>query len=122
MDDNLGTVTIAPQVLLAIVRMATLSVPGVERMAPGPFATVAKGQGRPTRGEGVQAVILDGAVSVEVNVVVSRASNMRQVGIGIQNEVAQAIEHMLGMPVREVNVNIRDVSPHSPESAEGSWE
>ena len=119
MEGNLGTVTIAPQVLLAIVRMATLSVPGVERMAPGPFSTVAKGHGRPMRGEGVQAIIQDGSVSVEVNVVVSREANMRAVGTQIQRDVARAVEHMLGMPVREVNVNIRDVAPTSDET--GGW-
>lgn len=114
--DNLGTVTIAPQVLVTIARMTAEAVPGVARMAPGAVSGTTRLLNRTTTGEGVRVWVAEGNVSVEVNVVVSREANMRGVGAQIQNDVARAIEHMVGMPVREVNVNIRDVAPSSDET------
>ncbi len=108
--ENLGTVTIAPQVLVAIARMTTEGVPGVVRMAPGAVSGTTRLLNRATTGEGVRVAVVDNAVNVEVNVVVARDANMRAVGEQIQTDIARAIEHMLGMPVRQVNVNIRDVA------------
>ena len=119
MSENLGTVTIAPQVLVTIARLTTEAVPGVARMAPGAVSGTTRLLNRATTGEGVRVWVVDGAVNVEVNVVVSREANMRAVGTQIQRDVARAVEHMLGMPVREVNVNIRDVAPTSDET--GGW-
>jgi uncharacterized alkaline shock family protein YloU len=116
--DNLGTVTIAPQVLVTIARLTTEQVPGVQRMAPGGVSGTTRLLNRATTGEGVRVWVLDDAVNVDVNVVVARDANMRAVGAQIQNDVARAIEHMLGMPVREVNVHIRDVAPASTEDPE----
>ena len=118
MPDDLGTVTIAPQVLVTIARLTAESVPGVERMAPGAVRGTTRLLNRATTGEGVRVWVADGAVSVELNLVVSREANMREVAAQAQREVARAIEHMLGMPVREVNVHIRDVAP---ASSEGGW-
>lgn len=118
--ENLGTVTIAPQILVAIVKTTVESVPGVARMAPGAFSGPTRLLNRATTGEGVRVAIIDGAVNVEVDVIVSREANMREVGVAIQTEVARAVEHMLGMPAREVNVNIRDVYPSTPED-NGGW-
>lgn len=119
MTENLGTVTIAPQVLVTIARLTTETVPGVKRMAPGAVSGTTRLLNRATTGEGVRVWVVDGGVNVEVNVVVSREANMRAVGAQIQRDVARAIEHMLGMPVREVNVNIRDVAPSADET--GGW-
>lgn len=121
MTENLGTVTIAPQVLVTIVKTTTEGVPGVVRLMSGPAPAAAKSLGKPTVGDGVRVWVVNDAVEVEVGVVVSREANMRQVGTQIQSEVARAIEHMLGMPVRQVNVSIRDVAPISGDDDSGGW-
>ena len=38
MEENLGNVTIAPEVLVQLVRLTTLATPGVARFAPNPEA------------------------------------------------------------------------------------
>lgn len=121
MTENLGTVTIAPQVLVTIVKMTTEGIPGVVRLMAGPTSATTKSLGKPTTGDGVRVWVVNDAVEVEVGVVVSRDANMRQVGTQIQTEVARAIEHMLGMPVRQVNVSIRDVSPPGGDDDSGGW-
>jgi uncharacterized alkaline shock family protein YloU len=61
-------------------------------------------------GEGVRVHVHDnGQVSVDLFVVVDHDVNMLQLGRHVQNEVTRAIEEMLGMEVREVNVHVEDV-------------
>jgi len=40
---------------------------------------------------------------------VKRDTNLLQVGTQVQQQVAEAIRHMVGMDAREVNVYIQDV-------------
>jgi len=61
-------------------------------------------------GEGVRVHVHDnGEVSVDLFVVVDHEVNMLQLGQRVQTEISRAIEEMLGMEVREVNVHIEDV-------------
>ncbi len=117
MEEGLGTVTIAPGVLITIARLTTLSVPGVRRMGPG-FGP------RPNRlfrrqcaaREGVYVAVEDGQVVADVCVIVERDVNMLELARRVQAEVTRAIHHMVGMQVREVNVYIQDVEWEEQES------
>ncbi len=109
MDANLGRVRIAPGVLSTIVSLATLSVPGVSAMNGNLVGGVGKLLGRGSQRQGIKVQVKDDAVFVDVHIVVDPGVNMLQVGNQIQREVAEAIEMMVGMPVREVNVFIQDV-------------
>ena len=102
---NLGTVRIAPEVLATIVRMTTLGVPGVLRLANEPQRWIERNEH--TRGVRVQ--VKDNAVHVDLYIVGSASANMLQVGKQIQHDVARAIDTMLGMAVREINVYVREV-------------
>ena len=64
-----------------------------------------RGSGR----QGVKIQVRDDAVFVDVYIVVEPGVNMLQIGNRIQQDVTEAIETMVGMPVREVNVFIQDV-------------
>ncbi len=125
MNDNLGTVTIAPNVLITIARLTALAQPGVSRMAP----SVPGGANRlwsrsttTTAQDGVQVTIEDGTVAVDLYVIVAQDVNMLQLGQQVQTGVTRAIHDLVGMPVREVNVFIRDVeTPAEPgKPGEGS--
>ncbi len=109
MDEKLGTVRIAPGVLATIAYLTTLSVPGVVRMSHDLASSVSKLLRREGFASGVKIQVRDEAVWVDLHVVVEAGANMYQVGTQIQKEVAQAIDNMVGMPVREVNVYIQDV-------------
>ena len=100
-----GRVTIAPDVLIAIARLTTLSVPGVVQMAPTGF------QGFLRRGgpEGVLLEVNDGCVRFDLFIVADANANLRQVGQKIQAEIARAIRDMVGMDIEAINVHIQDV-------------
>lgn len=103
-EEKLGTVRIAPGVLATIVRLTALSVEGVARLSAG-------GMGKFLSREtpGVKVHVEDNQVTVDLYIVAQRDANLLQVGTRVQQRVGEAIRHMVGMDVREVNVYIQDV-------------
>lgn len=112
------TVTIAPGVLLTIVRMATLEVPGVVRMGSTPGGVDRLLRRAPTA-NGVQISIEDGTVTAHLYIVSEAAADLREMSVQIQKSVARSIRDLLGMKVESVNVHIEDVEfvASSPDQA-----
>jgi len=54
--------------------------------------------------------VKDNTVTTDLYIVVANDVNIVDVGSAVQEEVAAALEHMVGMHVREVNVYIQDVA------------
>jgi uncharacterized alkaline shock family protein YloU len=123
MDELQGKVTVAPSVLTSIVRLTALEQEGVHKLAPVP---------RPMRGlltgsradEGILLGIGDEGVSVELHVVAEANRNMLKLGDTLQSEVTRAIEEMVGLTVKTVDVFIDDVylAPDTVGSAPGQAE
>lgn len=109
MEDSVGTIRIAPSVLSTIVSLTTLAVPGVSAMNGNVVSGMGRLIGRNSQRQGVKVQVRDDAVFVDVHIIVEPGVNMLQVGNRIQQDVTEAIETMVGMPVREVNVFIQDV-------------
>jgi len=104
-----GVVRVARQVLTTIVINAALQVPGVVRMARATDQW-SRFLGREVPRQGVSLTIKDTTVSADLYIVVATGVRVVDVGSAIQEEVAAAIEHMVGMQVREVNVYVQDVA------------
>jgi uncharacterized alkaline shock family protein YloU len=105
-----GTVTIASEALVTIVRLAAQEIAGVHEMRADWARDVNRFLGNAQVGEGVRVHVHDNnQVSVDLFVVVDHDVNMLQLGRRVQAEITRAIEEMLGMEVREVNVHIEDV-------------
>lgn len=105
-----GTVTIAPGVLTTIVRMATLSQPGVLRLAPRPPAGLGRMLSRGAVSEGLRVEVFeDNSVLVDVHLIAKPDASLQDLGKVIQAQVARSLEHMVGMDVRAVNVFIDEV-------------
>lgn len=98
-----GRIEIAPEVLETIVRLTTLAVPGVARLAAGP------GVARFLRHDGIQIEIVGESVQARVHVIAESDVNLLSLGRQIQSEVARAIENMTGMKVSAVDVYVEDV-------------
>jgi uncharacterized alkaline shock family protein YloU len=112
-DEKLGKVTIAPDVLVTIVQKTALSVPGVARLSenvPG----VQRLLGLHTTAEGVQVSVTDGQVTVDVYLVGRRGFDLFQMGRSLQKNVRRAIEDIVGMQVWEVNVHVEDIATELP--------
>jgi len=103
-----GVVRVARQVLSTIVTNTALQIPGVVRMAHtgDPRSRLLS---REAPRQGVALSIKDNTFSADLYIVVMAGVNIVEVGTSVQEEVAAAIEEMIGMQVREVNVYIQDV-------------
>jgi uncharacterized alkaline shock family protein YloU len=111
MEEKLGTVTIAPQVLLTIARLTTLSIPGVASMSHSLAENVGRIFRRRTLGQGIKMRVEDDVVYLDLYINVEPDVNLLELGRQIQQETARAISDMLGMHVGEVNIHIDDVVP-----------
>ncbi|MBN1955774.1 MAG: Asp23/Gls24 family envelope stress response protein [Anaerolineae bacterium] len=100
-----GKITVASEVLETIVRMTTLAVEGVVRMTP------AAGLQR-TLGieDGVQIVVENGTVRIDLHIVAESGYNMMSLGRQIQIEVSKVVEEIVGLEVEAVNVYVEDVA------------
>jgi uncharacterized alkaline shock family protein YloU len=108
-DENLGKVTIAPNVLVTIVQKTANSVPGVAKLCDK-VPNIKRLLGFHTAGQGVEVDVVNDAVIVDVYLSARRGVELLQMGRQLQSEITRAIEDIVGMKVREVNVHIEDVA------------
>jgi len=102
-----GKTTIAPEILITIARLTTLSVPGVSRIADDPASVNRILKYRPD--SGIQIEVRDDTVYATLNVVMFSDVNLREVSHNIQRQVSRAISEMVGMQVGQVDVHISDI-------------
>jgi uncharacterized alkaline shock family protein YloU len=112
-----GKITIAPDVLVTIARLSTLSAGGVARMAPVPVAVNRIFQRNQT--DGVRIEIKQQSVLVDLYVIVQPDAHVREVSRSIQAAVGRAIKDMTGMDVLAVNVHVEDVAFDDATAAPG---
>ncbi|MBN1119860.1 MAG: Asp23/Gls24 family envelope stress response protein [Anaerolineae bacterium] len=102
------TITIAPSVLIAIVKHAAELVDGISTMAEIPVNVGRIFRGN-SMGSGVVLDIDDQQVVVDMYVIVKPDVNMGEVSRTVQDNVRRAIQELVGMDVDAVNVHIADV-------------
>jgi uncharacterized alkaline shock family protein YloU len=102
-----GRTTIAPDVLVTIVKLTVLSVDGVNRLAPIPGRV--NHILRHEAADGVEITVENNTVYADVHAVFNRDVNVRDVSRTIQNQVARAVKEMVGMEVGKVNVHVEDI-------------
>ncbi len=109
MDEVQGRVTIAPSVLTTIVRLTALENPGVYRLAPhhAPVRSLRSGSSAEA---GVVTTLTDDGVWVELHIIATADLNMLRLGEQLQTDIRRSIEHMIGMPVKAVDVHIEGVA------------
>ncbi len=109
MEENIGTVTVAPEVLLALIRLTALATPGVARLSTeNPNGVHRLFSGKAT--EGIQLQIEDHTVWIDLYIVAEPDAQMLALGQTLQREVSRAIQDVVGMPVKEINIHIDDVA------------
>ena len=116
MEENLGKVTIAPNVLVTIVQKTSMSEPGVAQLCdnvPG----VKRLLGLHTVSRGVAVSVEGKSVTVNVHLIARRGVDLLQMGLNLQKAITRAMQDIVGMEVREVNIHIDDIAT---ELSEGS--
>lgn len=112
-----GKTTIAPEVLVTIVRLTVLSVPGVSRLATNP--TEVERWFSKNISEGIRVTVESNVVYADIYVILKPDLNVREVSRNIQTKVTRSISEMVGMEVGRVNVHVEDIDySHQPEKAE----
>lgn len=102
----LGTVRIAHRALRTMIEQAALRTPGVAAIARTP-RSLALGKPIPWQGIGLSA--RDQQVAIDLYLLAQRGANLAEVGVRAQEAVASAVESLLGLHVRTINVYIQDV-------------
>ncbi len=109
MEQKLGKVTIAPEVLVTIARLTALKTEGVARLDTSIMDGVNRVFKRSVTNGGTKVEVDGDSVSVELYVIAEHDANMLTLGQDIQTATTRAIREMVGMSVTEVNVYIQDV-------------
>ena len=106
-ENTQGKTTVSPDVLMTIARLAALGVPGVSRLAP-----VSGGVNRLFKrgaGDGGRIETEDNVVYADLHLILQEEVNIREVSRNVQQNVARAIQEMVGMDVGHVNIHIEDI-------------
>lgn len=106
-----GKTTIAPEVLVTIARLTTLSVPGVSSLAVAPGEVNRFFKKGPN--QGVRIHVDSDTVNADLFVILKHDVIVRDVCHTIQSQVSRAISEMVGMEVGKVNVHVEDIDYQS---------
>ena len=110
---ELGRITVSPAAIAQIVgRVVTecYGVVGMSLRTPGPArdrVTRLLPKGKPQRGIVVRNA--DGAVALDLYVVVAYGLNLAEVAATVRSQVAYEVERLTGLSVASVDVHIQDV-------------
>jgi uncharacterized alkaline shock family protein YloU len=102
-----GKTTVSPDVLVTIARLSALSVPGVSRMAqvPGGVNRLFK-RGI---GDGVRMEVQDNVAVANLYLILKPHVNIREVSRNVQQQVARAIQEMVGMEIGGIEIHVEDI-------------
>ncbi len=105
---SIGKTTIAPEVLLTIIKLTALDVDGVDRFAPVP----GKVDAFLKRGveEGIHINVENGVVYADLHIIIKDGYHVREVSRAVQSQVARAILEMVGMEPGKINIHVEDIN------------
>ncbi|MDI9476616.1 MAG: Asp23/Gls24 family envelope stress response protein [Natronincolaceae bacterium] len=108
--NNLGTIIIDDHVLTSIAGMSTMECYGVvgmaARTAAGGLVELFK---KEQLGRGVKVHIEDNEITIDVFVIVEFGTRISVVANNIIEKVKYNTEHLTGMNVKKVNINVQGV-------------
>ena len=108
-DENLGEVKIADEVVAIIAGLAAMEVDGVASMAGNATREIIGKLGMKTLSKGVKVDVLEGIVTVCMNLNSKYGYSIREISGKVQEKVKTAIENMTGLTVADVNIRIAGV-------------
>ena len=108
-DENLGEVKIADEVVAIIAGLAAMEVDGVASMAGNATREIIGKLGMKTLSKGVKVDVLEGIVTVCMNLNLKCGYSIREISGKVQEKVKTAIENMTGLTAADVNIRIAGV-------------
>ena len=115
-DESLGQIDISPSTVATIATRSVHQCYGVVGMASKNLVEgIAHLLTRDAR-RGIEVSFEDGAIIIDVYVIVEYGTRIRTVAQSIQNTVKFHVEKALGMPVKAVNVYIQGLRVSNGDS------
>ncbi|MCC6791892.1 MAG: Asp23/Gls24 family envelope stress response protein [Thermomicrobiales bacterium] len=115
--DPRGSIGLTPGAIAVVAGRAALECYGVVGMASRrPIDGIARLLNVSNLSRGVDVRIADGAIEIDLWVIVEYGTKITEVAYNLQSAVKFAVERASGTPVRAVNVNVQDL--HVPRSRE----
>ena len=108
-EDQMGVIRVADDVVSIIAGLAATEVEGVASMAGNITNEIVAKTGIKNLAKGIRVEVLDGIVTVDVNLNIRYGYAIPEVSVNVQERVRTAIETMTGLEVGTINVRIASV-------------
>ncbi len=108
-DENLGEIKIADEVVAIIAGLAAMEVEGVASMAGNATREIISKLGVKSLSKGARVDVLEGIVTVSLNLILKYGYSIMDISGKVQEKVKAAIENMTGLTVADVNIRIAGV-------------
>lgn len=109
LEENLGEVIIADEVVGVIAGLAAVEVQGVASMAGDITKELISKLGKKTLAKGVKVDIFENVVTLFMAVNLNYGYNIMEVSKKVQEKVKVAVENMTGLEVADVNVRVAGI-------------
>ena len=119
LDEGIGSVRIADEVVSIIAGMAATEVDGIAGMSGGLVGGIAEILGKKNLAKGVKVEVGETEAAVDLYIIVKFGVRIPDVALNVQEKVKNAIESMTGLSVVEVNVHVQGVGFEEDEEPEG---
>jgi len=107
--EGAGRVKIANDVIAVIAGTAASEIKGVAGMAGNIPGDIVEKLGHRNLGKGVHVETTEGSVKVTIHILAKFGYKLQEISEAVQKRAKSAIENMIGLNVKEVNVNIAGV-------------
>lgn len=106
LENNIGEVVIADEVVAVIAGLAAMEVDGVSSMVGDATKELISKIGKKSLSKGVRVDILEGVVTVALAINIKYGYNVMAISTKVQEKVKVAIENMTGLTVADVNIRV----------------
>ena len=108
-NNELGTIRIADEVVSIIAGLAATEVEGVAGMSGGIAGGIAEILGRKNFSKGVKVEVGEKEAAIDLYIIVKYGVRIPDIALNVQEAVKKAIENMTGLSTVEVNVHVQGV-------------
>ncbi len=114
-----GEIRISPAAIARVARDAALQSYGVVGLVEPNVWVALRDLLLRSDTPGVRVRVRRGRIVVDLFVVVQYGTRISEVAQGVMNRVKYALEQMVGIPIAEINVHVRDVRVNHESEFEG---
>jgi len=108
-NTDMGTITIADEVVSTVAGLAAIDVEGVASMSGGWGTDLVEKLGRKNFAKGIRVELTNDDSKIDIYLIVEFGYSIPEVADNVQKEVKLAVETMTGLNVIEVNVHVVSV-------------